>query len=486
MWKKIALALSILALSGGILTFSPACSAPPTGTGNQDLSRPNVLLITTDDQPLYSLEYMPIVQRELVQKGINFTRAYVTTPLCCPSRSSILTGLFVQNTGVLTNRPPNGGAPAFKKNDSTLGVWFQRAGYRTFMLGKYLNNIDMLPETFIPPGWDDYQIFWNRDKTYPSPSFFYGYNFNENGNIVSYGDQPEDFSTDKLTQKAMDFITTAGEDPFFIWLSYYAPHYPYGFPERHKKLFTTDADWKPYWPPNFLEEDRSDKPDWLRTWKSIPTDMAFDNQQGMLRSLISADEGIGKIVDLLEKRKIRENTIIIFLSDNGMAFGEYHLIAKDCPYDVCLQVPFVVSYPNLIQSPRAESGFVLNIDIVPTLLELANIPVVDELDGMSFAPLLKDPSAPWRDWFFFEHYRDTEADDPSGLGTIIPSYWGIRSNEWKYVEYESGERELYDLLNDPYEMQNLASQPEYMEWMAQLSEQLKPFRAMGESANLRK
>lgn len=476
MWKKIALALMLLAFAGGVLTFSPACSVLPAATGNQDPSRPNVLLIITDDQPLYALDYMPIVQRELIQKGINFTRAYVTTPLCCPSRSSILTGLFVQNTGVLTNRPPSGGAPAFKKNDSTLGVWFQRAGYRTFMLGKYFNNIDMLPETFIPPGWDDYQIFWNRDKTYPSPSFFYGYNFNENGDIVSYGDQPEDFSTDKLTQKAMDFITAAGEDPFFIWLGYYAPHYPYGFPERHKKLFTTDADWKPYWPPNFREEDRGDKPEWLRTWKSIPTDWAFDNQQGMLRSLISADEGIGKIIDLLEKRKIRENTIIIFLSDNGMAFGEYHLIAKDCPYDVCLQVPFVVSYPNLIQSPRAEDKFVLNIDIAPTLLELANISITEELDGMSFAPLLKDPSTPWRDWFYFEHYRDTEADDPSGLGTIIPSYWGIRSNEWKYVEYENGERELYDLLNDPYEMQNLASLPEYAEWVSQLSEQLKPFR----------
>jgi len=274
----------------------------------------------------------------------------------------------------------------------------------------------------------------------------------------------------------MDFIVESGDEPFFIWLGYYASHYPYGAAERHEKLFTTDDDWKPHWPPNFLEADRSDKPEWLRTWDELPADWAFDNDQGILRSLMAVDEGVGQIIELLEKRQIRDNTIIIFLSDNGLAVGEHHLIGKDCPYDECLHVPFVVVYPNLIKTPRTESKFVLNIDIAPTVTELAGIEIQDTLDGVSFVPVLNDAFARWRDLFYFEHYRATEADDPSGLGTVIPSFWGLRSAEWKYVEYENGEKELYDLVNDPCEMENVVTAPENAALVAELSQKLKPFR----------
>jgi N-acetylglucosamine-6-sulfatase len=473
--QKIGVTALLLGMAGGLLLILPACSWL-TKPGNQDPNKPNVILIISDDQPTHTMDYMPIVQKELVGKGINFANAYVTTPLCCPSRSSILTGLYAQHTGVLTNRPPTGGAPAFKKNDATVGVWFHQAGYRTFLLGKYFNNIDLLPVDFIPPGWDDYQIFWNRDKSYANPSFFYGYNFNDNGKIISYGDKPENFSTDVLTQKTLDFINNAGDQPFFIWLGYHAPHYPYGAAVRHEKMFTTNADWKPFWPPNFLEEDRSDKPDWLRKWKAIPADYAFDSDQAILRSMMAVDDGVGKILDLLEKRQIRDNTIIIYLSDNGMAVGEHHLIGKDCPYEECIKVPFVVDYPRLIKSPRIENKFVLNIDIAPTVAELANLKIPVQVDGVSMVPLLKDTAASGRDYFFFEHYRDTEADDPSGLGTIIPSFWGIRTSHWKYVEYEDGEKELYDLVNDPYEMQNIITVPGNESITAALAEQLKTFR----------
>lgn len=470
--RKIYLIILLLGVSSGILLITPACSLL-NSPGNQDLSKPNVILIITDDQPIHTLDYMPIVQKELIARGIKFDNAYVTTPLCCPSRSSILTGLYAQHTGVLTNRP---GAPAFQKNDATIGVWFHQAGYRTFMLGKYFNNIDLLPVNFVPPGWDDYQIFWNRDKTYDTYSFFNGYNFNENGKIVSYGDQPKDFSTDVLTQKALNFINNSGTQPFLIWLGYTAPHYPYGAAERHKKMFTTDAEWKPYWPPDFLEADRSDKPQWLQNQKEIPADYAFDTDQAILRSMMSVDEGVGQIISLLEKRQIRDNTIIVFLSDNGMAIGEHQLIGKDCPYDECIKVPFIVDYPPLIQAPRVENKFVLNIDIAPTIAELAGIKIPGAIDGVSMLPLLKDSSAAWRDSFFFEHYQDTQSDDPSGLGMQIPTFWGIRTMQWKYVEYADGEKELYNLVSDPVEMQNIVNDPGNESIIATLSAQLQTFR----------
>jgi arylsulfatase A-like enzyme len=468
---KLGILIVMLAISSGVLLIAPACSVlnPP---GNQDPAKPNVILIITDDQPVHTLDYMPIVQKELVARGINFTQAYVTTPLCCPSRSSILTGLYAQHTGVLTNRP---GAPAFEKNDATLGVWFHQAGYRTFLLGKYFNNIDLLPVDFVPPGWDDYQIFWNRDKNYANFSFYNGYNYNENGKIISYGDQPEAYSTDVLTQKALDFISSSGSQPFLIWLGYYGPHYPYESAARHQKMFKTDAEWSPYLPPNFMEDDRSDKPEWMRN-QSIRMDDAFDADQAILRSLQSVDEGIGKILALLEKRQIRDNTIIIFLSDNGLAIGEHQIIGKDCPYEECIKVPFIIDYPALITAPRVESQFALNIDIAPTLADLAGIPLPTAVDGVSLVPVLQSASAPGRESFFFEHYRDTEADDPSGLGTTIPSFWGIRTAGWKYVEYETGEKELYNLVNDPYEMQNIINQPGTEQIVATLSGQLQAFR----------
>ncbi len=468
---KIGLTRLLMTVSGGFLLFLAACDVI-SPRGNRNEAQPNVVLIITDDQPLRTLENMPVVQQELAAKGIRFSNAYVTTPLCSPSRSSILTGLYAQNTGVLTNRP---GAPSFAKSNATLGVWFQQAGYRTGFMGKYLNNIDVLP-ALSQPGWDDYQIFWNRDKTYENPSFFYGYNFNENGTIVSYGKDPTDYSTDILTKKAAEFIVAAGEQPFFLTLSYYAPHYPYQSAERHLERFTTDADWQAFYSPNFVESDRSDKPAWLQGLKATKPDYAYDSDQAMRRSMLAVDEGIGKILDLLEKRQIRENTILIFLSDNGMSVGEHHIIGKDCPYDECSHVPFIISYPLLTQVARVEEKFVLNIDIAPTLIELAHLKVSDPLDGRSLVPLLTDAQIDWRDQVFIEHYQDTESDDPAGLSTLIPTYWALRSAEWKYIEYETGEVEIYDLVNDPYELQNLALLPEYQAVLQDLAQQLQPFR----------
>jgi len=439
----LRLLLSILLLGGLVVSC--------TSTGNQNPEKPNILLILTDDQPPHTLAYMPAVQRELVGKGVNFTNAFVTTPLCCPSRASILTGLYVHNHGVKTNRAPEGGATAFKDQD-TLGVWLQRGGYRTGFMGKYLNDYGALPEGYIPPGWDDWQVFDHRD---PNTGFYYNYTLNENGEITSYGRNEKDFSTDLLADRAVQFIRDAGEQPFFLMLSVFAPHETYQAAERHKDLFKTLDEFERYRPPNFFEEDLTDKPAWATQIGKPEIDYVDKVHERILRSLMSVDEAVGSLVSVLEKEKIRDNTLIIFMSDNGMSLGENGVFGKNCPYEACLRVPLVVSYPPLTSAARVDERLVLNIDVASTLLDLAGIESSEDLDGQSFLPILADPSAEWRDGFLFEHYEDTADVEESGLAAIIPGYVGFRTTDWKYIEYDTGERELYDLAADPFELNNL-------------------------------
>jgi arylsulfatase A-like enzyme len=190
---------------------------------------------------------------------------------------------------------------------------------------------------------------------------------------------------------------------------------------------------------------------------------------------MGVDDAVAEIVATLEKVGIRENTIIIFLSDNGFALGDHRLIGKACPYDACIHVPFVISYPGKISAPRVDSSMVLNIDIAPTLTELVGISNVPAFDGESFLPVLTDPGAQFRDGFLFEQYQD-DGEDRS-MTTMVPAYVGFRTNEWKYIEYETGEQELYNLVNDPYEMDNLIGNSVYDDVIAGLQGRIDKIRS---------
>jgi arylsulfatase A-like enzyme len=182
---------------------------------------------------------------------------------------------------------------------------------------------------------------------------------------------------------------------------------------------------------------------------------------------MAVDDSVGQVVAALDDKGIRDNTIIIYMSDNGMALGDNRIFGKACPYDTCIHVPFVVSYPDKISTPRVESNMILNIDIAPTLTDLAGVPNASTFDGQSFLKLLTDPSSIWRDGFLIEQYQDDP--DEGGMTALVPSYIGFRTKEWKYVEYQTGERELYNLLDDPFELSNLAGQPKYEPTMQELS-----------------
>ncbi len=430
-------------------------------------ARPNIIFILTDDQPFYTLDYMPTVKKELMAHGVNFTSGFVTTPLCCPSRTSILTGEYSHNTGIYTDEWPLGGARKFD-DSSTIATWLKGAGYNTAYYGKYLNEYNTVqPVGLVPPGWDDWKVFLGRK---PETGYFFDFTLSENGKEVAYPRTKENFSADVITRNALEFINRSKDTPFFLDLSYYNPHANYISAPRHKDTFRSGSgwDWSPHRPPNFNEADVSDKPAYLQALVPTGEDTLNTAELQILRSLLSVDDGVASILNLLKKTGLDKNTIIVYLSDNGMTIGEHRFgVDKNCPYDECVHVPFIVYAPWLYPA-RTDTSMVANIDLAPTFAEWAGTKCPDTVNGASLAALLKTPGLAWRDELLLEHWPAVE-----GVGALIPEWHAVRTPEWKYVELLTGECELYNLKADPFELQNLCNKPETAQTQAQLKQRLE-------------
>jgi len=449
------LCVCVVALAGG---GSPTAGAPP--------APPTLVLILDDDQRADTIQYMPILQRELVARGVTFTNAFVTTPLCCPSRASLLRGQYAHNTGVLTNgggdlpeeresRHP-GGAEAFDDR-STLATWLKAAGYRTGLFGKYLNGYMQLT-TRVPPGWDEWVVFAGG---------FFGYPLNENGVVRRMGNAPEDYGTDVIARRAVQFIDRGGSAPLFVYLAPFAPHAPATPHPRDAAAFRDLAPWRP---PSYNEADLSDKPQWVRRLPSLtPQRQAqgdeFRRQQ--LRSLQAVDRAIGEIIEALRRTGRLEGAVILFTADNGLSWGEHRwLDRKSCAYEECVRVPFVVRGPG-IPAGRTDARFVHNIDIAPTFAELAGVRPGLPVDGRSLLPLLRGDAA-WREEILLEYW-----------GPALLTWTAVRTDRWKYVEYENGDRELYDLAADPYEMSSIAGSAQGVQVLPDLRRRLDLLRRAG-------
>jgi len=454
-------------LGGGLIFILAGCKSTPPSLAHPD--KPNFIVLLTDDQVYYSIEYMPILERELIGKGINFTQGFVTTPLCCPSRASILSGQYAHNHDVLENRPPRGGAAKFD-DTSTIATWLKQAGYRTAYIGKYLNFYDDIqPLGYVPPGWDEWHAVLDGTKPH---QLYLNYTMSVNGEVVQYGTDAEDYSADVFTAKALEFIRASKDEPFFLMIGYYNPHEPHEFAKRHNDLFRSDEEFMDKLLPNFNEEDISDKPAWMQGLPLLEWEEMVNAYQRTVRSMQSVDEGIAEIVKTLEQIGQRDDTLIIFISDNGLAYGEHRLSTqKNCQFEECIRVPFVVSYPRMITTPRQDDRLVANIDIAPTLVELAGAEIPASVDGLSLAPLFSNKAEQWREALLIEHWQLTE-----GFGSIIPDFFSLRTRNWKYVEYVSGEKELYDLADDPYEMENLAYREDHAQRVKEFSAQLQSLK----------
>jgi arylsulfatase A-like enzyme len=431
--------------------FAATLGASAASPDSAAREKPNFIVILTDDLDFKSVDLMPKIKALLAKHGTTFSNYFVTDSLCCPSRASLLRGQYPHNHQVLGNSPPEGGFERFYKlghEQSTIATWLKDAGYRTTLVGKYLNGYPGKEKlTYVPPGWVEWEAL--RD-----PRKFFNYRMNENGHVVRYGDSAADYQTDVLAAKTVDFIARAAKQPFFIYLAPSAPHLPATPAPRHAAEFSHVIAPRTA---SFNEKDLNGKPAWLRQHPPLSSEEIAEIDQvyrNRLQSMLAVDDMVEKIVTALKTHGLLDHTYIFFTSDNGYHLGEHRLKeGKNTAYDEDIRVPLIVRGPG-VPAGRTIQHLALNIDLAPTLAEIAGVATPGFVDGRSLKPLLAaalPPTRAWREDFAVEHWARPNAKNPKP-----PSYAALRTKDHLYVEYVTGERELYDLNADPHEMRNLA------------------------------
>jgi arylsulfatase A-like enzyme len=424
MKRPAALALTIcLTLSGGLLR-SPAPRA------QQQIRRPNILVIMTDDQRAYTLDVMPKTRTRFRDQGTTFSNAYATTPLCCPSRASVMTGRYAHNHGVKTNI----GAASKLDQRSTVQRYLQDAGYFTATAGKFFNS---WPATADPRYFDRWAIFGGG---------YYNTRMNVDGVVRTVAE----YSTTFLRTKSIEYLRSFEREdarPWYISITPYAPHTPYTAEPRYRDAPV--GSWSGN--PAVFETDKSDKPPYVRSRNS-----GLLGGQGLrtkqLRTQKSVDDLVGAFFAEMNALGETDHTLAIFLSDHGTMWAEHGIIGKRMPYTQSIQIPLYVRWPNHTSPGGTIPRLVANIDLAPTILEAAGI-ARGPGSSMDGRPLF----ARARDRLLFEYYFDTTSG-----GTEPPPPWaGIRTRTYQYVEwYDTATgaltfREYYDLLNDPWQLRNL-------------------------------
>ena len=420
-------------------------------------ARPNIVLIVTDDQRWDTLAQMPGVQRLLADRGLTFENAFVTNPLCCPSRSAILTGTHSHTTGVYTNEGDNG-LSAFDDR-STVATWLDRAGYETAFIGKYFNGA--WPAAYVPPGWDRWAAFRNAGDLY------YDYDLLVDGRPRRFGSNDGSYSTNVLAGYADRFIRKApGDDPMFLMLSTFAPHAPRTPPPGPATAET--GRWQPG--PNLRETDVSDKPEYIRTLahageSRVPqARRAWAEQVAALRSV---DTLVTLVVRALRETGRLDDTLIVFTSDNGLAIGEHGWTYKLTPYEESIRVPLIIRYDPLTEGGSTDA-LAANVDLAPTIAAIAGARAPG-VEGTSLLPILDGSAPEVRTDLLIEHI---EYRSQRGLPDA-PTYCAVRTRDRLFVHYATGEEELYDLGRDPWQLDNLASQPGRREELATLRARTK-------------
>ncbi|MGH2891785.1 MAG: sulfatase family protein, partial [Solirubrobacteraceae bacterium] len=471
--------LALVALGAGIMTggsqspSGPAAARADTeqaGTAHRSpvtapgaTQRPNIVFVLTDDLSSDLVAFMPHVQ-SMERSGLTFSNYFVSDSLCCPSRSSIFTGNFPHDTHVFNNVGKQGGFHVFHQRGEerhTFATALKRVGYRTALMGKYLNGYlggpgsdPSVSATYVPPGWTTWDV---AGDGYPE----FGYTLNENGWLRRYGRAPTDYLTDVIADKGVRFIhdAAASGHPFFLELSTFAPHRPYVPAPRDRNAF-------PYLraprPPSF-DRVPTDAPRWL-AWRPPlnPAQVATIDKDYRLRaeSVQSVDDMIASIEQALVAEGITRNTYVVFSSDNGLHLGQYRLTpGKLTAFDTDVHVPLVIVGPG-VPADTTTARFAENIDLAPTFAALGGATL--HADGHSLTGLVhgKHPLQ-WRNAALVEHrgpLRLRGGPDFPGPGSgNPPSYEAMRTARFLYVEYQDGEREYYDLRRDPLELHNLAA-----------------------------
>lgn len=397
--------------------------------------RENVVLIYADDTPPDTLDFLPTLSEGYKGHWVRLPNAKIVIPVCTPSRTATLTGLFPPNNGVTTNN-----ANAYQFHDLSIGRMMQRAGYRTAIMGKYLNWWHTDP-TWMASGWDDWRVLWGNHV-------YYDYALNENGVLVEYGSDPEDYLMDVLAGHALDFLSTA-PDPFFLYFPIYTPHGNRTAAPRHLGMHD---DVTPARRPNYNDKG-TNPPAWLGAYEPPAAPSSIDKMHRQAYDCLQAlDEAIEAIIDLLDSRGVLDNTVIIFLGDNGNHFLEHGYVGKSTPYEEALDPNMIVRWPGVDEG--VNPALIGNVDLAPTLARIARTAMPYASDGMDFGPVIRGEIAPEdfrHDLFIMIGGQPGDVDTP-WRGIV---HWDGTAYE-KYIEYDAGYTQRHDLVADPYELVNLA------------------------------
>jgi arylsulfatase A-like enzyme len=476
--------ISLLILTALLLTACHLVTSPDTAvaTSATPPTRPNILIILSDDQRYDTMDYMPRTAARIFNEGIAFPNAYVTTSWCCPSRASILTGMYAHNNGVRLLTDP------LKKE--TFVERLHKAGYYTGQVGKYLNSWDGSAR----PEFD----FWVASQEGIT------YYFNQRLNVNGAWSVHPGYLTHVLRDYALDFLRRAAkqEKPFVLLFSPSAPHFndaPPGKPSQGRDRFLRPPepapgdenlyqDLPPHRSPSWNKTDGSGKPRWFQSLRPLAPDTielidTFRRKQ--LQSLNGLDQAVASLLDELSRQGKLDDTLVIYLSDNGHFWGEHRMPwGKNSVYEESSRVPFAVRYPRLIPKPWVETRLVANIDIAPTIYNLAGIPIPTEVDGRSLVPLLADgsrtnPPVSWREELLLEGWAP-----PALVKEGRAPYSAVHTGRYVYVETEGDRSELYDLRSDPHQLQNHVDNPAYARVVSDLKPRLQRLR--GRSAGEKK
>jgi Arylsulfatase A and related enzymes len=425
----------------------------------------NIVFILSDDHRYDALGFLkgqPFLETphldSLARDGVHCKNAFVTTALCSPSRASILTGKYAHQHRIVDNNTPIPPGTTF------FPQLLQKAGYSTAFIGKW----HMGHEGDDPqPGFDHWVSFRGQGTYLPNPN-----GLNVNGKRVPQ----KGYITDELTDYAVDWLSKQPKNkPYFLYLSHKAVHAEFVPAERHKGKYK-NAKFVP--PPTMAAEGdmARNRPMWVRnqrnSWHGVdyPYHSTLSLEEYYKRyaeTLCAVDDSVGRILDTLRQRGELDSTLVIYMGDNGFAFGEHGLIDKRTAYEESMRVPLLVRCPELFRGGRTLTEVVANIDIMPTCLEAANVPIPSGLAGSSFLPLLEGKRVPWRTALLYEYYW--ERNFPH-----TPTIHALRGDRFKYIHYHGiwDIDELYDLQEDPLESNNLIFEEKYQDVVKRMNAQL--------------
>jgi N-acetylglucosamine-6-sulfatase len=451
--------------AAAILAAAALTATPPPRAHDRRL---NIVVILTDDQSFDTLPSdppaLPWLQSQIRNRDAHwlwFPEAFIQTPLCCPSRATILSGRYSRHTHVRTNDD----GELFDETQ-TIATWLHDAGYFTGLIGKYLNRYPFERGPYIPPGWDRWVVKRNTAAT----TTYSNFGLVDQGVALQTSDAAATYATDLFADHAIDFLRTAPDDrPFFLYFATSAPHPPWTPPLRHAGAFSGQ---QLAVAPSVDERNVSEKPLWVRKLRPVDSSERagfLADRRHEAETLLAVDDAVERIVGQIAADGDLDRTVIFFLTDNGFSFGQHRIRGKRCPYEECIRTPFAVRMPGA--DAHDVPGLISNVDLAPTIADLAGVRPGQLVDGRSFAPALLGERWNAPGGVFLEWAGDRE----------IPPWQGVRTDDFAYIESADGTVELYDITGaigaaDPFELRSRATDPRYRATVRRLAALLRAFR----------